>query len=61
MPTLPWVFKLSSPQVTVPPEYLGNDVLERIIDLLKDKKPYLCVEPKLSLVIDLHKKFPFLF
>ncbi|KAL5267099.1 hypothetical protein ACHWQZ_G004213 [Mnemiopsis leidyi] len=40
----------SEENILVPPEYYNNKILDTVLTLLKDKKPYLTVQPNLSLV-----------
>ena len=40
----------SEENILVPPEYYNNKILDTVLTLLKDKKPYLTVQPSLSLV-----------
>ena len=40
----------SDDDITVPPEYYNNKILDTVLTLLKDKKPHLAVQPTLSLV-----------
>ena len=46
----------SQDDIIVPPDYFNNKILDDVIKLLKDKKPYLTVQPSLSLVQS-HKLF----